>query len=131
MEETDQKLLEAIAFFERMLQTMPLDRSSLEFLSVAYEQTGQEEKRRDCLVRLADCLLNERDFDNAQVIAARLSVFREDPAARAAVERVEAAIQGQAPAATPAPAGWDRTFAPARDGTTAAFQDAGIEIHAL
>ena len=93
MADADPKLNEAIAFFEQMLQTMPGDRTSLEFLSVAYEQTGQNAKRRECLIRLADCLIREKDFDNAQVIAARLSAFRDDPAACAAAERVAEMIQ--------------------------------------
>ncbi len=95
MSEQDAKMTEAIAFFEKMLQTMPGDRTSLEFLSVAYEQTGQLEKRRECLVRLADTLLNEKDYDNAQVIAGYLSAFADYPPARAAVERVADVIQGQ------------------------------------
>mgnify|MGYP001297332869 CR=1 FL=1 len=135
MEQNDPKLAEAIAFFEQMLQTMPLDRTSLEFLSVAYEQTGQEEKRRECLIRLADCLLNERDFDNAQIIAARLSAYRDDPAAQAAAERVAEMIQGQilaepsAPAAS-SPAG-RQAFENAPVYAATAFQDVGLEIHAL
>ena len=79
MAEPDPKINEAIAFFEQMLQTMPGDRTSLEFLSVAYEQTGQGAKQRECLIKLADCLIREKDYDNAQVIAARLSAFRSDP----------------------------------------------------
>ncbi len=95
MAEPEAKMTEAIAFFEKMLQTMPGDRTSLEFLSVAYEQTGQLEKRRDCLVRLADTLLHEKDYDNAQVIASYLSAFTDYPPARAAVERVADMVQGQ------------------------------------
>ena len=95
MAEPDPKMIEAIDFFEKMLQTMPGDRTSLEFLSVAYEQTGQHEKRRDCLIRLADTLLSEKDYDNAQVIAGYLSAHSDYPPARAAVERVAEVIQGQ------------------------------------
>lgn len=133
MAEHDPKMVEAIAFFEQMLQTMPLDRTSLEFLSVAYEQTGQEEKHRECLIRLVDCLLNERDYDSAQSIAVRLSAYREDPAARAAVERVAESIQGhifEPPAAAGAGGGRRERaeFAPMEPAT---FQDTGIEVHAL
>jgi hypothetical protein len=94
MAEPDPKINEAIIFFEQMLQTMPGDRMSLEFLSVAYEQTGHSEKRRDCLVRLADSLLQEKDYDNAQAVAGYLSAFMDYPPARAAVERVAEQIQG-------------------------------------
>ncbi len=133
MAENDPKMVEAIAFFEQMLQTMPLDRTSLEFLSVAYEQTGQEDKRRDCLIRLADCLLNERDFDNAQIIAARLSAFRDDPAARAVVERVAEMIQGQvfASPSVPTATSWQDHPEFAAYSAAAAFQDPGLEIHSL
>lgn len=132
MAENDPKLTEAIAFFEQMLQSMPLDRTSLEFLSVAYEQTGQDEKRRDCLVRLVDCLLNERDFDNAQIIAARLSAFRDDPAAQAAAERAAEMIQGQVLASPSVPdaSGWV-THPEYASYAAAAFQDPGLEIHSL
>ena len=38
---SDTKLRKRSTFFEQMLQTMPGDRTSLEFLVVAYEQTGR------------------------------------------------------------------------------------------
>jgi hypothetical protein len=93
MADSQEKMAEAIAFFEQMLQTMPEDRTSLEFLSVAYEQTGQLEKHRDCLIRLADCLLHEKDYENAQTIAVRLSQFSDYGPARAAVDRVTECVQ--------------------------------------
>ena len=95
MAEKEQKLEEAIGFFEQMLQSMPGDRTSLEFLVVAYEQSGQVNKRRDCLIRLADTLLREKDYDNAQVIAGYLSDFTDYPEAKDAVARVTECVQGQ------------------------------------
>ena len=132
MADADPKMGEAIAFFEQMLQTMPGDRTSLEFLSVAYEQTGQGERQRDCLVRLADCLLQEKDFDNAQIIAARLSAFRDDPAARAVVERVAQSIQGQVMEA-PSKPGLSRRASLSEGGASPSvpLQDPGLETHAL
>ena len=65
MAQVDAKMTEAIAFFEDMLQTMPKDRTALEFLAVAYEQTKQNDKHRDVLVRLVDVLLMENDYKNA------------------------------------------------------------------
>jgi len=131
MAEQDQKLVEAIAFFEQMLQTMPEDRTSLEFLSVAYEQTDQFEKHRDCLVRLADCLVREKDYEHAQSIAQRLSAFPEYGPARAAVERVAESVQSQILKETAALAsGMGGTEKP----TSAAggvCRDAGVEVHAL
>lgn len=134
MADPDPKLTEAIAFFEQMLQTMPGDRTSLEFLSVAYEQTGQDAKRRECLIRLADCLVREQDFDNAQIIAARLSVYRDDPAACAAAERVAEMIQGhilETAARLPGAAEREGVSEYAGGPSEASFQETGMEIHAL
>lgn len=134
MAESDPKTIEAIAFFENMLQTMPGDRTSLEFLSVAYEQTGQAERRRDCLIQLAGTLLEEKDYDNAQVIAGYLSVYADFPPARAAVERVAEVIQGQILKSQ-----YHREVqgmsarGPSGPGEPAAAeaQDSGLEVHAL
>ena len=134
MAESDPKMIEAIAFFENMLQTMPDDRTSLEFLVVAYEQTGQAEKRRDCLIRLSDTLLVEKDYDNAQVIAGYLSAYANFPPARAAVERVAEMIQGQIVKSQ-----YHREMQglgvrmPAGPGEPAAnaAHDLGLEVHAL
>ena len=133
MAETDPKLAEAIAFFEQMLQTMPDDRTSLEFLVVAYEQVGAHEKRRDCLVRLAETLLHERDFEKAQAIAARLSAFPGDPAAIAAADRILQSIQGQILTERPvAEKLWKSRVAPvAASGPAVQPRDSGLEIHAL
>ncbi len=133
MAEPDAKVIEAIAFFEQMLQTMPGDRTSLEFLAVAYEQTGQTEKRRDCLVKLADTLLNEKDYDNAQVIAGYLSAHTDYPPARAAVQRVADVVQGQIlrNQFKSDMAGFSTGQIPGMPAFAPAFQDAGLEVHAL
>jgi len=133
MAETDAKLIEAITFFEQILQTVPGDRTSLEFLVIAYERTGQVEKRRDCLVRLADTLLNEKDYENAQVIAGYLSAYTDYPPAQAAVQKVASVVQSEilrgqflddVPGVSGASADQEPTFAPA-------FQDIGLEVQAL
>jgi hypothetical protein len=90
MAQVDTKMTEAIAFFEDMLQTMPKDRTALEFLAVAYEQTKQSDKHRDVLVRLVDVLLMENDYKNAKAIAGRLKKYTEHMPAMLAVERVAA-----------------------------------------
>jgi len=87
---SDQKMLEAIGFFEDMLQTMPTDRTALEFLAVAYEQTKQDEKRRDILIRLVDVLLMEDDFKSAKALAEHLRAFPDHMPAQLAIERVAA-----------------------------------------
>jgi len=86
----DPKLAEGIAFFEKMLQTMPGDRTSLEFLAVAYAQAGDKDKCRKALVSLVNCLLKENDLDSADRIAERLAAY-DEPDAKTMVLRVKAA----------------------------------------
>jgi len=125
-------MTEAIAFFEKMLQTMPEDRTSLEFLSVAYEQTGQTEKQRDCLIRLADCLLHEKDFDNAQSIALRLSAFTDYAPATAAVDRVAEQVQQQlVEEAQKKKSEADVLKTQAESLASGPFNDPSLEIHSL
>ena len=79
-EQANAKLLEGIAYFEKMLKVMPGDRTTLEFLSVAYEQLGEVEKQRAALIQLAGTLLREKDYDAADAIGERLSGFAESDA---------------------------------------------------
>ena len=79
-ENTDPKLLEGVAYFEKMLKVMPGDRTTLEFLSVAYEQLGDVEKQRTALIQLAETLLREKDYDAADAIGERLGGFSETDA---------------------------------------------------
>ena len=79
-EQADSKLLEGIAYFEKMLKVMPGDRTTLEFLSVAYEQLGDLEKQRTALIQLAEALLREKDYDAADAIGERLGGFAETDA---------------------------------------------------
>ena len=74
-EQANTKLLEGIAYFEKMLKVMPGDRTTLEFLSVAYEQLGDAEKQRTALIQLAEALLREKDYDAAEAIGERLGGF--------------------------------------------------------
>ena len=76
-EQDNSKLLEGIAYFEKMLKVMPGDRTTLEFLSVAYEQLGDSEKQRTSLIQLAEALLREKDYDAAEAIGERLGEFSE------------------------------------------------------
>jgi hypothetical protein len=105
MAQVDSKMTEAIAFFEDMLQTMPKDRTALEFLAVAYEQTKQHDKRRDVLVRLVDVLLMEHDYKNAKAIAERLKKFADHMPAMLAVERVAAMTEVEDDTESPSQAG--------------------------
>ena len=79
-QQIDMKLAEGIAYFEQMLQAMPEDRTTLEFLSVAYAQAGEREKCRDAFISLAKVLLKERDLESAARIAERLDTFDDDTA---------------------------------------------------
>ena len=79
-EQANCKLLEGIAYFEKMLKVMPGDRTTLEFLSVAYEQLGDLEKQRTSLIQLAETLLREKDYDAADAIGERLGGFAETDA---------------------------------------------------
>ena len=85
----DPKLLEAIDFFEKMLETMPGDRTGLEFLSVAYEQIGERDKQIRTLIALSETLLKEGDAESASAIAAKLRNFTDVPAATRAAMVVE------------------------------------------
>ena len=95
MPQDDAKLKEAISFFEQMLQTIPDDRTSLEFLAAAYEKSKEHEKRLPILLRLSAVLLKEKDYDKAGQTAEALSSYPNDPAARQAVMRVAEVVQGQ------------------------------------
>ncbi len=88
----DPKLEEGIAYFEKMLKVMPEDRTTLEFLCVAYEQIGEKEKRRKSLVALAGILIKENDLEAASSIGDRLAEYRE-PDAQAALLRIKAACR--------------------------------------
>ena len=79
-ERDNSKLLEGIAYFEKMLKVMPGDRTTLEFLSVAYEQLGDAEKQRISLIQLGEALLREKDLEAAGAIGERLANFKEDDA---------------------------------------------------
>jgi hypothetical protein len=65
---------EAISFFEQILQSMPDDRVSLEVLSQAYEGTGEAEKVRDLLVRLARVIERDGDLEAARQLQPRLTL---------------------------------------------------------
>ena len=59
----DARLAEGVAYFEQMLEIMPDDRTTLEFLVVAYDMLGQHEKGQKALVSLTELLIKEHDID--------------------------------------------------------------------
>ena len=58
----DARLAEGVAYFEQMLQIMPEDRTTLEFLVVAYDQLGRHDDGQKALVSLAKKLVKDRDL---------------------------------------------------------------------
>ena len=68
----DARLEEGIAYFEEMLKIMPDDRTTLEFLVVAYDQLGDRVKSEKSLVSLANLLIKHEDFVAAEALLPRL-----------------------------------------------------------
>lgn len=86
----DPKLTEGVAYFENLLQVVPGSRTALEFLCVAYEQLGEDDKSRHALVSLVSVLLNEGDIDSAELLIDRLNDYP-DADAQAAILRIHSA----------------------------------------
>ena len=68
----DARLKDGVAYFEEMLRVMPDDRTTLEFLCVAYPQLGETEKAEQSLAALARALLKEGDLESASALLPRL-----------------------------------------------------------
>lgn len=86
----DAKLKEGVEYFEQMLRVMPDDRTTLEFLAVAYPQMGEVEKAEHVLAELARVLLKEGDIEHASALLERLEAC-ESPEAKIMALRVKAA----------------------------------------
>lgn len=131
MKEKDPKIDEAIEFFETMLESMPGDRTSLEFLVVAYDQVGAMDKRRRCLVDLVGALLRDRDFDKVKMIATHLKAFPNDSEARAAVARAEQAItQERLKKAHKSPSQYEGLPLESEDDGSLSIPDPVVKVHA-
>ena len=76
----DARLEEGVAYFEQMLEIMPDDRTTLEFLVVAYEQLNQHEKAEKALVSLANLLIREGDTAALSGLLPRLKASDYEPA---------------------------------------------------
>ena len=68
----DARLAEGVAYFEQMLEIMPDDRTTLEFLVVAYDMLGQHEKGQKSLVSLTELLVKEHDLEALKGLLPRL-----------------------------------------------------------
>lgn len=89
--ENKDKLLEGIAYFEQILQMMPEDRATLEFLCIAYPQVGDHAKYQQTLVKLAQVLVKERDLDGANKLLEDLKK-RNDPEIKAVELKIRAML---------------------------------------
>ena len=76
----DARLEEGVRYFEQMLELMPDDRITLEFLVVAYEQLNEHEKGERAVVMLANLLLKQGDFSAAEGLLPRLESINTDEA---------------------------------------------------
>ncbi len=102
----DARLKEGIAYFEEMLRVMPDDRTTLEFLAVAYPQLGETEKAEGALASLARVLLKEGDVESAAALLPRLEACSLAEAKALAIRvRVAAAPRPDLSPETPAPQG--------------------------
>ena len=91
MEKFDARLKEGVEYFEQMLKVMPDDRTTLEFLAVAYPQLGELDKAENAVASLARVLLKEGDVESASALLPRLEECSA-PAAKAMILKVRAAI---------------------------------------
>ena len=87
----DARLKEGVEYFEQMLKVMPDDRTTLEFLAVAYPQLGDLDKAETAVASLARVLLKEGDIESASALLPRLEECSA-PEAKAMVLKVRAAI---------------------------------------
>lgn len=76
----DARLAEGVAYFEQMLEIMPEDRTTLEFLVVAYDQLDQHEKGQKSLVALTKLLIKEGDLAALTGLLPRLEASDYAPA---------------------------------------------------
>lgn len=121
------KLLEGIAYFENMLKMMPGDRTTLEYLSVIYEQIGDVEKTRTSLIQLATTLLREKDFNAADAIADRLSAYQ-DADAQEMIGKIRA-VHGPIAEPDAGPSEW--TDVPVAQAILNAVKAEAAFVHAL
>ena len=76
----DARLEEGVRYFEQMLEIMPDDRITLEFLVVAYDQLNEHEKSEKAVVMLTNLLLKQGDFAAAEGLLPRLEAIDTDEA---------------------------------------------------
>lgn len=103
--DAESEIWNAIAAFERILEVMPDDRTSLDTLFHAYTQLGDHTRARDYLVRLATVVADERDAAAAEPLVEPLKGYAEKDAALQALFNRVTALVSDVPAAPAAEAG--------------------------
>lgn len=87
--ESETEVWNAIAAFEKILEAIPDDRSSLETLSHAYEHIGDRVRALEYLLRLGNIVARERDTEAAVHLVGKLTGYgTSDPQVAAVVERL-------------------------------------------
>ncbi|MEI8243927.1 MAG: hypothetical protein WCI17_11710 [bacterium] len=122
-----EQVIEAVSFFEQMLQTMPEDRVSLEVLSQAYEQAGDAEQACAMLSRLARVIERDGDVDAGRQLRHRLALYSGNAVADAALEQLTRFLSAPSSAAPAAPAAAPAAATPDAGAATAS----AITIDAL
>ncbi len=87
----DARLSEGIAYFEQMLDVLPDDRTTLEFLVVAYAQQGETAKEEAMLARLARLMVRDGDLEALGALVPRLETAQ-DSQAKAILLRANALL---------------------------------------
>ncbi len=102
--ESETEVWNAIAAFEKILEVMPDDRSSLETLSHAYEHIGDRVRALEYILRLGKIVARDRDAEAAAHLVGKLTGYgTSDPQVTSVVELLSPlAAQAQAKAAAAA-----------------------------
>ena len=75
--ELEERVWNAIAAFEQIVEAMPNDRASLDALANAYEQVGDHTRAKDYLVRLGSVIIQEKDTEAAKGIVEKVEIYAE------------------------------------------------------
>lgn len=93
--DAETEIWNAISAFERILEVMPDDRTSLDTLVHAYTQLGDRTRARDYLVRLARVVMDERDMEAAATILEQMESFAGDPTVEQQADRLKEMLAGE------------------------------------
>lgn len=87
-EDLEKELKESIAYFEQILDVLPGERTALEFLCVACQQLGDQQKFLKHATALAEVIVREKDAAGAADLIDKLQ-GSDDPRARTAVLKLQ------------------------------------------